>query len=95
MPIPVKLTRAHQVALPKRLLEKAGWTDQDFFLAELEGSRLVLSPLRMEEHAPPASFSDLKRHFTKIGITQKTVQEAIRWARQAKESVYRRRRTKR
>ncbi|MBI3333798.1 MAG: hypothetical protein HYZ93_06895 [Candidatus Omnitrophica bacterium] len=92
MPIPVKLTRAHQVTLPKKLLERAGWLKQEFFVAELKGNYLLLKPLSLEPspQAPMASFEDLRRHFARIGITRKEIHRAVRWARRA-ERVARRR----
>jgi bifunctional DNA-binding transcriptional regulator/antitoxin component of YhaV-PrlF toxin-antitoxin module len=82
MPIPVKLTRAHQVTLPKRLLEQAGWLNQEFFVADLKGDYLILKPLTIEPlRKPLANFSDLRQHFTRIGITQRDVREAVAWAR--------------
>ncbi|OGX40054.1 MAG: hypothetical protein A3C53_07160 [Omnitrophica WOR_2 bacterium RIFCSPHIGHO2_02_FULL_68_15] len=81
MPIPVKLTRAHQVTLPKRLLERAGWTRQEFFVADLEGGALVLKPLMVEPRTRIADFDALRRHFTRLGITSRDVQDAVAWAR--------------
>lgn len=86
MAIPVKLTRAHQVTLPKRLLKQAGWLDQEFFVADLRGDYLVLKPLDMESRPAIKTFEDLQRHFAKVGITQKDVQKAVAWARQSEKS---------
>ncbi len=87
MPIPVKLTRAHQVTLPKRLLQQAGWLSQEFFVADLKGGRLILSPLTIS--APPAvsSLSELRKHFSRIGITQRDVRHAVSWARRHERAV--------
>lgn len=81
MPIPVKLTRAHQVTLPKRLLERAGWMDQEFFVADLKGDCLVLKPLALTQRPVLSSFEDLRRHFARVGITQKDVRGAVAWGR--------------
>ncbi|MDP3722149.1 MAG: hypothetical protein Q8R91_01460 [Candidatus Omnitrophota bacterium] len=81
MPVPVKLTRSHQVTLPKRLLERAGWVNQEFFVADLKGGCLILKPLTMDLHSTLASFADLRRHFARIGITQRDVRNAVTWAR--------------
>lgn len=82
MAIPVKLTRANQVTLPKRLLERAGWLNQEFFLADLEGDHLVLKPLTQAGHSPLASFEDLRRHFAQIGVRRSDVHDAVAWARE-------------
>ena len=91
MPIPVKLTRAHQITLPKRLLERAGWLKQEFFVADLKGNYLVLKPLTLESTPAVASFEDLRRHFAHIGMTRKDVHEAVRWARKDERPSPRRR----
>ena len=85
MPIPVKLTRAHQVTLPKRLLERAGWLNQEFFVADLRNDSLILKPLTMAARHSVANLSDLRRHFAKIGITRRDVRDAVAWARQQED----------
>ncbi len=95
MAIPVKLTRAHQVTLPKRFLEQAGWVDQEYFLADLRGGALVLTPIRLSGHAPITSFAELRRHFARIGITRREITEAVSWARQHVGSAPKPRRAKR
>ena len=95
MPIPVKLTRACQVTLPKRLLEQAGWLNQEFFVADLKGDCLILKPLTMEPRPPLASFVDLRRHFARIGVTQLDVRNAVAWARRRERKPLRHRRAKR
>ena len=81
MPTPVKLTRAHQVTLPKRLLQQAGWLNQEFFVADLKQGQLVLSPLTIAPPPAISSLADLRRHFGRIGITQHDVTHAVAWAR--------------
>lgn len=81
MPVPVKLTRAHQVTLPKRLLERAGWLDQEFFIADLHGGTLVLKPLTMPLRPLVETLEDLRRHFARLGITQRDVRKAIQEVR--------------
>lgn len=90
MAIPVKLTRAHQVTLPKRLLEQAGWLEQEYFVADLKGEYLILKPLAVPPQEPVTSFEGLQRHFAKIGITQGDVRNAVRWTRRKKASRARR-----
>ena len=84
MPIPVKLTRAHQVTLPKRLLQQAGWLSQEFFVADLKGGQLILSPLTISPPSAISSLSDLRKHFSRIGVTQRDVRHAVAWARRQK-----------
>ena len=95
MAIPVKVTRAHQVTLPKRLLNEAGWEGQEYFLADLHGGSLVLTPMTLDAARPLASFDDLRRHFARIGVTRRDATAAVRWARRQAGDVSRRRRTAR
>lgn len=92
MPVPVKLTRSHQVTLPKRLLKQAGWLDQEFFVADLRGEYLVLKPLTLDSRPSVASFEDLRRHFARIGITARDTRAAVRWARRQEGRPQRKRR---
>lgn len=81
MTIPVKLTRAHQVTLPKRLLDQAGWEGQEYFLAALQGGSLVLTPMTPDAARPLANFDELRQHFARVGVTPRDVTDAVRWAR--------------
>ena len=82
MPIPVKMTRAHQITLPKRLLKEVGWLDKEFFVADVQGQYLVLKPLTFDSRSPLASLADLRRHFAKLKVTPRDVRQAVAWARQ-------------
>lgn len=84
MSIPVKMTRSHQVTLPKKLLEKAGWLNCDFFVADFEKDHLILKPLSLKPEKTLASLSELRKHFSKIGVTATDVKEAVSWARHRK-----------
>lgn len=95
MAVPVKLTRANQVTLPKRLLERAGWLRAGYFLADLEENALVLRPLKATSITPLASLTDLRRHFKRLGITPSDVEDAVAWARQREPSTTPRRRARR
>ena len=95
MAIPVKLTRAHQVTLPKRLLERAGWLSQEYFVADLQGQALILKPVVMASSQPLASLADLRRHFAQVGITKREVTEAVAWARRKERTTSRSRQAKR
>ena len=81
MAIPVKLTRAHQVTLPKRLLERAGWLRQEYFIADLQGGALILKPITITARPPLASLVELRRHFAALGVTKRDVADAVAWTR--------------
>ncbi len=95
MSIPVKLTRANQVTLPKRLLERAGWLHQHYFVADLEGGALVLKPMKTALRPPVANLAELRRHFASLGITSCDVSDAVAWARRPARQAPSRRRTRR
>ena len=86
MAIPVKLTRAHQVTLPTRLLKQAGWVNQEYFVADLQRGALVLTPMTLDAVRPVANFDELRRHFARIGVTERDVSAAVRWARRRSTS---------
>ena len=93
MAIPVKLTRAHQVTLPTRLLKQAGWLKQEYFVADLHQGALVLKPMTVTSQ-PLASLANLRRHFAQLGITPCDVSDAVAWARRPQRPTSRRRRAK-
>lgn len=94
MAVPVKLTRAHQVTLPTRLLKQAGWLSQEYFVADLQQGALILKPMAVTSQ-PLASLADLRRRFAQLGITQCDVSDAVDWTRRQTRSGGRRRRAKR
>ena len=72
-----KKTVKNQITLPKAIVEKI--PDTDYFEVSLQGEEIVLKPVRIE-----ASGKRLDRVRTKIkalGLTEKDINEAIRWAR--------------
>ena len=95
MAVLVKLTRSHQVTLPKRLLEQAGWAHQEYFVADLKEGALVLTPMTLDAHTPTASIADLRRHFARLGVTQRDVRDAVAWVRERGQRKGRRRRAAR
>ncbi len=95
MMIPVKLTRAHQVTLPKRLLERAGWLGQEYFVAELQDDALTFKPVAMTASQPVTNLAELRRHFARVGVTKRDVANAVAWARRPEQMTRRPRRTKR
>ena len=92
MTIPVKLTRAHQVTLPKRLLARAGWLEQEYFVAELRDDALILKPMTAASATAPTSLADLRRHFARLGVTRHDAEAAVAWARRSDTTTGRPRR---
>ena len=72
-----KKTVKNQITLPKSIVEKI--PDTDYFELSLRGEEIVLKPVRIE-----GSGARLKRVRAKIkalGLTEKDIDDAIRWAR--------------
>ena len=73
-----KKTVKNQVTLPKAIVEKI--PDTDYFEVSLRGEEIVLRPVRMEGSGTRLSKVRAKIHA--LGLTEKDIDEAIRWARQ-------------
>ena len=59
----VKRSRRNQVAIPKKLIERAGLSDRDvFFDMEYTGGYFVLTPLEFEEKLPREALERFKAH---------------------------------
>ena len=70
-----KLTTKNQITIPKKIIDQM--PDVRYFDVVLEEGAIVLKPLRIYG-------TDLERIRTKvkkIGLTEKSVAEAIRWVR--------------
>jgi len=74
----VKKTSKNQITLPKEILKKI--PDTQFFEVKLEEGKIVLIPVRVI----PAKISleQIRQKIRKKKITEKTIDEAIKWARE-------------
>jgi bifunctional DNA-binding transcriptional regulator/antitoxin component of YhaV-PrlF toxin-antitoxin module len=70
-----KITSKNQITIPKKIVDQI--PDVNYFYVEFKGGVIVLRPMRFYE-------TDLKKIRTKVkklGLKQKSVAEAIKWAR--------------
>lgn len=75
-----KKTSKNQITLPKKLLEKL--PKSDYFDIKVRGDEVVLRPVKM---APAGStLKDVRAKMRSLGITEKDIEEAVKWARERK-----------
>ena len=70
-----KLTAKNQITIPKKIIDQM--PDVQYFDVELEDGAIVLKPLRIYDK----DLERIRAKVKKVGLTQKSVAEAIRWAR--------------
>jgi bifunctional DNA-binding transcriptional regulator/antitoxin component of YhaV-PrlF toxin-antitoxin module len=73
----VKKTSKNQITLPKEILNQIPETD--YFEVKVENGKIVLIPARVI----PAriSLETIRQKIRKKGLTEKEIEEAIKWAR--------------
>ena len=72
-----KKTVKNQITLPKSILDKI--PDTDYFEVSLRGEEIVLKPVRIVNSA--ASLGRVRAKIKALGLTEKDIGDAIRWAR--------------
>ena len=72
-----KKTVKNQITLPKSIVDKI--PDTEYFEVSLRGEEIVLKPVRIEGSF--ASLSKVRAKIKALGLTEKDIDEAIRWAR--------------
>ncbi len=72
-----KKTVKNQITLPKAIVDKI--PDTDYFEVSLRGEEIVLKPVRIEESG--ARLSRVRAKIKALGLTEKDIDDAIRWAR--------------
>jgi len=70
-----KLTSKNQITIPKKIIDEM--PDVRYFEVELKEGAIVLKPLRIYD----TDLERIRSKVKKIGLTQKSVAEAIKWAR--------------
>ena len=76
-----KLTSKNQITLPKALVSKFPGAEY-FAVREVDGE-IILKPVRMH------SLDAVWRKIESLGITEKDVADAVRWARRPKSGAKR------
>ena len=72
-----KKTVKNQITLPKTIVEKLPKTD--YFEVSLRGEEIVLKPVMIE--AKNTRLERVRSKMKALGLTEKDVDAAIRWAR--------------
>jgi hypothetical protein len=72
-----KKTVKNQITLPKAIVEKL--PDTDYFEVSLQGEDIVLKPVVIE--AKGTKLERVRSKMKALGLTEKDVDAAIRWAR--------------
>lgn len=72
-----KKTVKNQITLPKAIVEKLPNTD--YFEVSLQGEEIVLKPVMIE--AKGTKLERVRSKMKALGLTEKDVDAAIRWAR--------------
>jgi hypothetical protein len=72
-----KKTVKNQITLPKSIVEKLPATD--YFEVSLRGEEIVLRPVVIE--AKGTKLERVRKKMKALGLTEKDVDAAIRWAR--------------
>jgi len=72
-----KKTVKNQITLPKTIVEKLSKTD--YFEVSLRGEQIVLEPVVIE--AKNTKLARVRSKMKALGLTEKDVDTAIRWAR--------------
>ena len=72
-----KKTVKNQITLPKAIVEKLPKTD--YFEVSLRGEEIVLRPVVIE--ARDRKLEEVRSKIKALGLTEKDVTAAIRWAR--------------
>ena len=75
-----KRTSKNQITLPKRIAD--AFPDTQYFDADVQNNKIVLIPVRITRESP--GLDGVREKMKKLGISQKDVGEAIRWARRRK-----------
>ncbi len=70
-----KLSAKNQITIPKKILEKL--PPVKYFEISLEDGAIVLRPIPEDS----LSLTEIRKKMRKLGITEETVAEAIKWAR--------------
>lgn len=72
-----KKTVKNQITLPKAIVEKI--PDTDYFEVSLRDQEIVLKPVRIEGSS--ARLDKVRAKIKTLGLTEKDIDEAIRWAK--------------
>lgn len=72
-----KKTVKNQITLPKAIVDEI--PDTDYFEVSLRGGEILLKPVYIESSS--ARLTRVRRKIKALGLTEKDIDEAIRWTR--------------
>ena len=72
-----KKTSKNQLTLPKKIVKE--FPDIEYFDVEVKGKKIVLTPVRITPET--STLEGIRDKVEKLGITERVLDEAIRWAR--------------
>lgn len=75
-----KKTSKNQITLPKEIVKAV--PDAEYFDVSIQDNTIRLVPVKITP--VPSSLGDIREKMKKLGLTEKDVGEAIRWARSRK-----------
>jgi hypothetical protein len=70
-----KKTSKNQITIPKKIVDQI--PDVSYFNVEFEGGVILMRPLKFYE----TDLQEIRQKVKKLGIQEKSVGEAIKWAR--------------
>jgi len=70
-----KLTAKNQITIPKNILKKL--PDVKYFDVELQGGAVLLKPVKVYD----TDLESIRDKMRKLGLSERSVAEAVRWAR--------------
>lgn len=76
-----KRTSKNQITLPKEIVN--AFRDTEYFNVEIDGNAIRLTPVRITPAGSP--LEKMREKVEKLGLTDKDVAEAVRWARKQKK----------
>ncbi|MBW1981786.1 MAG: AbrB/MazE/SpoVT family DNA-binding domain-containing protein [Deltaproteobacteria bacterium] len=70
-----KMTAKNQITIPKKILTKIG--DVQYFEVEYKDGVVILKPVKIYH----SNLEDIRMKIKKLGLSENSVEEAIKWAR--------------
>ncbi len=77
-----KVLSKYQITLPKEVVKNLNIRQGDLLQCEVEKRRIVLSPVQVTSREKGLALLDrISRKWDRLGITEKEIAAAVRWAR--------------
>jgi len=73
-----KKTSKNQITLPKKIAET--FKGVEYFEVAVDKARIILTPVKFEPISQP-SLKTIREKMASLGIDERDIEEAIRWAR--------------